>query len=257
MPGCCVESCKNRSEKGFRLFRIPTGENNKRRKELWLKLINRNTLSARAVICEVHFDNDQFEEARQDGKKLLRPNAKPNLLKKCKTEEEKKEERDIAKKAAYSNINHIQDLESHDYTETINVEAINTETTNTEATNINILRDTASNTINEKEQIKHLKIRLKRTLQQCSQMKKKLQQKNINFEKIFTKDQIEFIANNTQRGASWSIETLNKALKLYVACGQKGYEEVRRQNMPYPSIRTIQHHIQGLKCKPGERFSNS
>ncbi|GAB1867685.1 hypothetical protein CAJAP_08764 [Camponotus japonicus] len=26
---------------------------------------------------------------------------------------------------------------------------------------------------------------------------------------------------------------------------------MRRQNLPYPSIRTIQHHIQGLKCKPG------
>jgi len=36
-----------------------------------------------------------------------------------------------------------------------------------------------------------------------------------------------------------------------VACGQKGYEELRRQNLPYPSIRTLQHHIQNLKFKPG------
>lgn len=113
------------------------------------------------------------------------------------------------------------------------------------------LRDTASNTISEKEQIKYLQITLKKTLRQCSKLKKMLRQKNVNFEKIFTKDQIKFIANNTQRGSSWSIQTINKALKLYVACGQKGYEEIRRQNLPYPSIRTIQHHIQGLKCKPG------
>lgn len=54
MPSCCVEDCKNRSEKGFRLFRIPTGENNNGRREEWLKLIGKNTLSARAVICEVY-----------------------------------------------------------------------------------------------------------------------------------------------------------------------------------------------------------
>lgn len=69
--------------------------------------------------------------------------------------------------------------------------------------------------------------------------------------KVFTEDQIQFIKKNTQRGALWTIETLNKALKLYVVCGQKGYEEIRKQNLPYPSIRTIQRHIQGLKCKPG------
>lgn len=88
-------------------------------------------------------------------------------------------------------------------------------------------------------------------MRQCGQLKRKLRKRNVNFEKVFTKDQIKFLTNNTQRGASWSTETINKALKLYVACGQKGYEEMRRQNLPYPSIQTIQHHIQGLKCKPG------
>lgn len=115
---------------------------------------------------------------------------------------------------------------------------------------MNILRNTTSNIISEKEQIKHLQRTLRKTLRQCSQLKRKLQKKNVNFDKVFTEDQIKFIANNKQRGAS-STETINKALKLYVACGQKGYEEMRRQNLPYPSIRTIQHHIQGLKCKPG------
>lgn len=113
------------------------------------------------------------------------------------------------------------------------------------------LRDATSNIISEKEQIKHLQRTLKKTLRQCSHLKRKLRKRNVNFHKVFTEDQVNFIAKNTQRGASWSIETINKALKLYVACGQKGYEEMRRQKLPYPSIRTIQHHIQGLKCKPG------
>lgn len=50
MSGCCVENCKNRTEKGFRLFRIPS---EKERREEWLKLIGRNTSPPRAVICEV------------------------------------------------------------------------------------------------------------------------------------------------------------------------------------------------------------
>lgn len=61
----------------------------------------------------MHFDKEQYEQARQDGKKMLRPNAIPNLLKKHKAEKEKKEERDMAKKATYSN--HIQNLESRKF----------------------------------------------------------------------------------------------------------------------------------------------
>lgn len=69
MPDCCVEGCKNRRENGFRLFRIPTSKNNGKREE-WLKLIGKNyTLSTRADICKVYFGEEQFEQARQDGKK--------------------------------------------------------------------------------------------------------------------------------------------------------------------------------------------
>lgn len=88
-------------------------------------------------------------------------------------------------------------------------------------------------------------------MRQCSLLKRKLRQRNKNLKKIFREDQTNFIKNSTQRGASWSAETINKALRLYVACGRKGYEELRRQNLPYPSIRTLQHRIQDLKFKPG------
>ncbi|XP_077259133.1 uncharacterized protein LOC143895696 isoform X1 [Temnothorax americanus] len=160
-------------------------------------------------------------------------------------------EHDINTEAMEHDIN-TEAMEHDINTEATNTEAmehdINTEATPTPATN-DIL--TASSTISEKEQIKHLQITLKKTLRQYSQLKRKLKKQGDNFEKVFTEDQLKFIRNNTQRGASWSDETMNKALKLYVACGQKGYEEMRRQNLPYPSIRTIQYHIQGLKCKPG------
>ncbi|XP_036140603.1 uncharacterized protein LOC118644901 [Monomorium pharaonis] len=58
------------------------------------------------------------------------------------------------------------------------------------------------------------------------------------------------IWDESHKGTSWSPDTITKALKLYAACGQKGYEEIHRQNLPYPSIRTLQSRIQGLKFKP-------
>jgi len=53
MSGCCIEGCNNRSEKGFRLFNLPSRNRNSERREEWLKLIGKNTLAEKAAICEV------------------------------------------------------------------------------------------------------------------------------------------------------------------------------------------------------------
>ena len=42
-------------------------------------------------ISQVHFDDKQFEQAREDGRKMLRPNAIPNLLIKRKADREKRD----------------------------------------------------------------------------------------------------------------------------------------------------------------------
>lgn len=137
------------------------------------------------------------------------------------------------------------------------VETTDTETIHTEAACAEILKDT-SNEISDEEHIKRLKIALQKKMKECRLLKNKLQQKDTQlqqagtqFENIFTKDQRYFLVNRTQRGASWSDETITKGLKLYVACGEKGYQELRQQHLPFPSIRTLQYRIQGLKFKPG------
>lgn len=100
--------------------------------------------------------------------------------------------------------------------------------------------------------ITKLKQRLKAALWKNRQLEKKLQQKSVtNLEKIFNKDQIQFLETNSTRGCAWSDDTISKSLKLYMACGTKGYEEIRSQNLPYPSIRTLQHRLRNLKFKPG------
>lgn len=58
MPGCCVEGCNNRSERGFRLFCVPKNEG---RRHEWLQLIGRKTLPERAEICEVINELQTYE----------------------------------------------------------------------------------------------------------------------------------------------------------------------------------------------------
>ncbi|KAF5275578.1 hypothetical protein FQA39_LY06690 [Lamprigera yunnana] len=53
MPGCCVPECRNRSEGGYRLFRVPSAQNDNLRRKVWLDYINRRELPTRALICEI------------------------------------------------------------------------------------------------------------------------------------------------------------------------------------------------------------
>lgn len=102
-----------------------------------------------------------------------------------------------------------------------------------------------------KEWIENKEIELKRKRQEYNDLKRKLQKYENNFNKVFNEDQVRFVSSGSHRGVSWSDNTINKGLRLYVACGQKGYEEIRRQNLPYPSIRTLQDRLHGLTFKPG------
>ncbi|XP_058801457.1 THAP domain-containing protein 5-like [Phymastichus coffea] len=59
---------------------------------------------------------------------------------------------------------------------------------------------------------------------------------------LFTDDQIRAIElrhTNPRSITAWSHKTMIKALKLKECCGTRGYEELLKQNMPLPSIRTI------------------
>lgn len=154
--------------------------------------------------------------------------------------------------SSYSNVNNsddtITELEAADHGAN--------KSKHFEATDV-VMSDTASNKNLDKiiksyeEQIKKLKKSLNKTVVERNILKRKLQKRYVRFNEIFNEDQKDFIMRKTQRGTSWSADTITKALKLYAACGQKGYEEVRQQHLPYPSIRTLQSRIQGLKFKPG------
>lgn len=73
----------------------------------------------------------------------------------------------------------------------------------------------------------------------------------MKLKRMFTNDQLRALLTDSIRSRHWDNETIIKALRLKFACGERGYEELRKQNIPLPSIRTLQNRLQGLKFSSG------
>lgn len=107
-----------------------------------------------------------------------------------------------------------------------------------------------------KKQKLHM-IRMQKKMKAMKYMIPSLQQKvnNDKYKKalhgIFNGDQIAALCTKTQRGKIWSNETVQRALQLKLVCGSNGYEEVLRQGMPFPSLRTLRRRLEDFKFEPG------
>ncbi|KAK7862405.1 hypothetical protein R5R35_008094 [Gryllus longicercus] len=80
MPGCTVPRCSNSTQKGFKLFHFPSDSE---RCALWVKNCGREEgwePTRHTCICEVHFEESQFELHRADGLRKLKPYAVPTLF---------------------------------------------------------------------------------------------------------------------------------------------------------------------------------
>lgn len=110
-------------------------------------------------------------------------------------------------------------------------------------------------TMKQLKTIEELKTKLASTLRKCRRLEKQLIKRDLKdkdkMECIFNEDQIKFLEQNQMKGNTWSDQTITNALKLYMACGTKGYEEIRKQKLPYPSARTLQHRLRHLKFEAG------
>lgn len=73
--------------------------------------------------------------------------------------------------------------------------------------------------------------------------------------KLFKKDQITALKKKSRNVSTkfmrWSNETVMKGLQLKFQCGNSGYEELLKQNFPFPSVRTLQRRLQNLKFDCG------
>lgn len=68
----------------------------------------------------------------------------------------------------------------------------------------------------------------------------------------FISIQVECIRRDGMRGGKWSDATVQMAMKLRCACGNKGYMCINENVVPLPSVRTLQRKIEHVKFKPGK-----
>ncbi|XP_037528690.1 peroxynitrite isomerase THAP4 [Rhipicephalus sanguineus] len=79
MTGCCVPRCTSSHARGQRMFRFPR---NCQRRKKWEAQVKRDCWhpTDSTKICELHFEDSQFEANRQDGRRLLKCTAIPTLF---------------------------------------------------------------------------------------------------------------------------------------------------------------------------------
>lgn len=69
--------------------------------------------------------------------------------------------------------------------------------------------------------------------------------------KFLNDDQIHALSRNTNKGSTWSAQTVKQALQIKFSCGTSGYETLRKLGYPLPTNRTLARRLQGLKFLPG------
>lgn len=62
---------------------------------------------------------------------------------------------------------------------------------------------------------------------------------------------MHILRHGSRKFVKWSNATIKKALKLKFACGNNGYDEILKQKIPLPSLRTLRRRLQNLKFDSG------
>lgn len=70
--------------------------------------------------------------------------------------------------------------------------------------------------------------------------------------RTFNPDQIDMLLGRVRKVKQWSEPSLIRGLQTRFACG-KGYEFLRKNNLPYPSTRTLLEHIQSIEFDSGTK----
>jgi hypothetical protein len=101
-----------------------------------------------------------------------------------------------------------------------------------------------------KRQLRNTQIKLKKQ----TEMNQKVDQAGL-LKQLFNEDQVTILKRRSEEKSSrflkWSNETVVNALRLKFSCGGSGYEELLRQKLPLPSIRTLQRRLQNLNFDSG------
>nr|XP_037280083.1 uncharacterized protein LOC119173309 [Rhipicephalus microplus] len=102
-----------------------------------------------------------------------------------------------------------------------------------------------------KECLNDMKRKVATLQQQKSRANRRNHELARNIKKYLSPDQLQGMWTSSMRGKQWSTETLQKGLKLRLACGSRGYNAVRELAVPLPSERTLQRRVENYKFSPG------
>ncbi|XP_049272046.1 transposable element P transposase [Rhipicephalus sanguineus] len=107
------------------------------------------------------------------------------------------------------------------------------------------------------ERIRELENKLQRTqrsLALTQQQKKKVLQEKSNLQKqinhFLAPDQLQSLERSSNGKQRWSPSTIQKALKVRLSCGARGYAVVKELCTPLPAERTLQRHLEKNKFSP-------
>ncbi|XP_022101902.1 THAP domain-containing protein 11-like [Acanthaster planci] len=273
MTGCSVKGCSNRPEKGFKMHKFPRDP---QRRRAWVENIKQTHVNANgkpwtatiyAQVCEVHFEEDQYEQHRADRKRKLKFNAVPTIFGDKARRVIPYQMRPVSPAPTpMPELPHRNPIpHDHAYSasppppcdaaEIISSAKDSDEELEAEGITQGDMTLTDSFSMNAGEnKLTRMRHRLKmyRTkLQQLKREKKTMLKRKARLEnhmqKLFGRDQLEALNRGSMRGIKWSTETIQKALALWQMCGSNGYEYLLIQHYPLPSIRTLQRSMEEHK----------
>lgn len=103
-----------------------------------------------------------------------------------------------------------------------------------------------------KKQMFHLKKYKNALRRKICGSKNQIEQENTKLlYSIFSHDQVNALKRKSTKFMKWSNVTVQKALKLKFSCGSNGYEELLKQQIPLPSLRTLRRRLQHLYFDSG------
>ncbi|XP_020295083.1 uncharacterized protein LOC109860424 [Pseudomyrmex gracilis] len=263
-------------EKKYSMHRLPT---NVEKRQKWINIGIDLDLTKVYFICETHFAIEMWEKPRIDGKKKLRSTAVPTIVK-HKTENNiritnhenlshnmiLKEIEDI-NEPCIQNVDGIHEEIHKDVKEKVEnsiseaaisvslpFEAVDIEKVLKKTEETKIKLEKANVSINKLDKSnKILQKRVKRLI--CEKrnlaVENEILKQSKNFSKILNTDQIKALNLRYVRGHEWPNNTIKKALRLRLLCGNSGYQKLISQGIPLPSGRTLRRRLQDFDFKPG------
>ncbi|KAK9670798.1 Transposase protein [Popillia japonica] len=240
------------------------------RRKIWAVKVKRNGWKPTnaSVLCEAHFDETMWEKIRVDGSRKLKHDVVPTTFVFVSPRKTRK----LPTKRILTTSEDIPIVSTHidESLAQLQLEPI-AGPSNVAVTNIENAHDADSLFVSvSSEEVECNELLLQTKV--CNKAYKKVALKLIHYKrlvrslkrkqrvkqtgykllrKVFGEDQILALNRKSTKFMKWSNTTVQNALKLKFSCGNNGYQELLRQNMPLPSLRTLRRRMQHLKFDSG------